>query len=233
MRQDEMVRQGSSVIRRQGTTSSKVPAVRSVQARAITTQRQSLTTAHRDQLYQQSKVRRSQDVSSQETLLLGQQPYLAQEPETWGDDKIPVYSRQKDRNFNLLAIGVGMSITIVLFMIASSLLTAGQHWIRHIQYGEHPITELVANFGFADETATAHTYIVAVNQDRKIVILVMPPDAKQTKSYVLPTYVQFSEDDVATVTRATIQNTPGIKIQVNDLVWYLVYKNGQFIPAQL
>lgn len=237
MRQDEIARQGTSVVRRQGTsTSSRVPAVRSTNT--VVTQRQSLTAEQRQNLVttrrsNQSKTRQSQDVSSQETLLLGQQPYLVQDPETWGDDRIPVFSRKKDRNFTVLALGTGMLVMIVLMMLGTMLLDWGHHVITHIQYGDHPVTMLIGDFGFADETGTNHTYIMAVNQDRKIVILVMPPDAKQTKSYVLPTYVQFASDDVPTVTKVTVQNAVGIKIQVNDMVWYLVYKNGQFIPAQL
>jgi hypothetical protein len=169
----------------------------------------------------------------QETMMLGQQPYLAQEPETWGDDDIPVYSRKKDQKFTVLAIGTGMLVMIVLIMLASMVLDAGRHLVQHIQYGEHPVTHLSATLGLPGETAEKHTYVLGINQDGAIVIVIVPPQAGQTKQYVLPTYTPFPSDSVPFVSVASIQGVQALKIQVDSTEWYLIRKGSVFVPAQM
>jgi len=235
-------RSNSSVVRRSGTTSSRVPAVRvtSNQQRNVPA-RQSLTA---DQLrVTQQKTRRttdrnsdrqvdrqSHDVSSINTVRMGNQPYISQE---WADTDIPVYSRAKEKSHALLLLGTGMIVMICLLMFAMFLKGIIVSTVNHAQYGDHPVTHFVDHFDIIGQDPHKLTNIIGVNENGVIVILVVTSDPSKTKSYVMPAYTDFPTDSVPFISKSEIQGSPAIEVQVDNTVWYLVLKNGQFMPAQL
>lgn len=228
-------RSNSSVVRRSGTTSSRVPAVRvtssqtrNVPARQSMTQEQLRITQQRTRRTSESKTR--EGISDLHTIRMGNQPYISQE---WADTDIPVYSRSKETSHKVLLFGTGMFVMICLLMFSMFLKDVAITTWHHAQYGEHPVTHLIEHFDLANQDASGLTNVIGVNQNGKIVVFIMPPDASKTKSYIMPAYTVFPTDSVPFLSRSTIQGSPAIEVQVDNVVWYLVLKNGQFTPAQL
>lgn len=190
--------------------------------------RKGLTDQHRAQLYQQAMQRKT--VSEIETSRLNRK-------ET---EEIPAFSKKSDTIFTLLQIGIGGVLMIVLIVVVPNIFMSIKSNVDAYRYGNHPMVHVEGTFGLAGETQCTNvldpcklTHVIAMNQEGSLVVIVVPPNDTQTKIYVMPGYTNFPLSDVPSIEKTTVQGSQAVRVQIDNVEWYLVVRQGQFTPAQL
>lgn len=185
------------------------------------TLRKSLT---QEELLQRRNTK-TRDYALQDTIHL-QQPQIPTK-----EVKNPkVYS---EIQFMFLMFFIGFVLTVIL-------ITAGQYanyWVtydlEHYRYGQDPMTHISGQFGLPGESKSKQSYAAALNQNGDITVIVVPPDASQTRVYVLTSsYQTFSDDVVPYIHQDLLQGNQALKVTVGDLQWYLVRHGNTFVQAQ-
>lgn len=210
----------SSVATKTGTTASHIPT--------ITTLRKSLSQDEINRRNNQA-LTKSKDITSQDTVRLINAPLDPLDDEEEDD----IVSKNSDTRFKVFMSLVGFALMTFLFIVSQYGYNLATYDIEHFRYGQDPMTHTSGKFGLPGESSSKQSYAAALNQNGDITVIVIPPDADETKVYILTSYQHFSNDVIPYITQDEFAGSQALKVTIGDVQWYLVRHGDQFVQAQL
>ncbi len=149
----------------------------------------------------------------------------------------PVQIKVKERKtekvqkqYNVITLlAVGLAIMLFLIIVVPPSVSFVQSRFNSILYGQHPVTHIEGYFGLSGESKQSLTHIIAVNREGRIVLIVIPPDERQIKEYVMPQIGPVQSDAIPAIEKTMVQGSSAILVQVENNQWCLIVHNGQFV----
>lgn len=132
---------------------------------------------------------------------------------------------------NLAYLIVGVLALLAIYVLVSSVISAGRTLIDDITYGRPRTFHLTANVGRAEE-ANAPTHLVAMNLERQVVILELPGgDATQVRTLPGPYLFGAGEDLTPVKMRLEDMNgdaAPDLIVRVKNEEMVYLNRDGGF-----
>ncbi len=125
----------------------------------------------------------------------------------------------------------GILALLAVYVLLSSLISAGRVFMDDLQYGRPRTFHLSANVGRAEE-ANAQTHLIAMNLDRQVVILEIPGgDASKIRTLPGPYLFGAGEDLTPVTMRLADMNgdaAPDLIVRIKNEEMVYINRDGGF-----